>query len=152
MRTIWKLKKWYMNIRVIYMEAKMIKFNVYWVSVYFVEGLGMSFSIGSTCPRASQTCCDSYTYALLILFAKFATFSRFKLLQDFFQSSFSNRQKSKEKFLRNPAIYTKFSVVFRFRLTGFIRSNTIFLTEKLFCRTALKTLLLSITWSLKNQI
>ena len=32
----------------------MIKFDVYWVSVYFVEELGMSFSIGKTWPYASQ--------------------------------------------------------------------------------------------------
>ena len=28
-------------------------------SVYFVEGLGMSFASGNVCPQASQTCCDT---------------------------------------------------------------------------------------------
>ena len=41
------------------MEAKMIKFKVYWMSVYFAEGPRMSFCVGRTCPLVSQTWCDT---------------------------------------------------------------------------------------------
>ena len=41
------------------MEALTKKFNVSWILVYFVEGPGMSFSIGKPCSQASQSCCDN---------------------------------------------------------------------------------------------
>ena len=49
-------KEWYVDIRIIYIEAMIIGSNVYWALVYFVDG--MSFSVWKACPHASQTCCD----------------------------------------------------------------------------------------------
>ena len=43
MRTIWTSDTW--TLRIIYMETIIIKFNVYWVSVYFVKDLGCPFPL-----------------------------------------------------------------------------------------------------------